>query len=180
LNSTSTRQNQAVPSHFKMGQRLQLRAVREDVRTLWRDRDPELLEVLEGIQKLEVKFGIRSEDGRMAVAWLRNTWCAIFFRRHFSRKQHVQSHQTRSHLPCFRTINLLSEFLVIDQNEFVEIAFRNPVVRRRHTDWNVLDSRVRDRLEILPYRQISPIRGREGPRVRNYWCVLFSKMCCVG
>jgi hypothetical protein len=47
---------------------IEQRAVREDNRTLWRDRDPELLEALEDIQKLEVRFGIRSEDGRRLAA----------------------------------------------------------------------------------------------------------------
>jgi DNA invertase Pin-like site-specific DNA recombinase len=46
----------------------QLRAVREDIRTLWLNRDPELLEVLSNIRKLEIKFGIRSEDGRRSAA----------------------------------------------------------------------------------------------------------------
>ncbi len=41
-----------------------LRAVREDIRTLWANKDPELLKILEGIRMLEFKFGIQSEDAR--------------------------------------------------------------------------------------------------------------------
>jgi site-specific DNA recombinase len=42
----------------------QLRAVREDIRTLWVDRDPELIHIIQNIRKLEIKFGIRSDDHR--------------------------------------------------------------------------------------------------------------------
>jgi hypothetical protein len=41
-----------------------LRAVREDIRTLWVKRDPELIEIIQTIWKLEIKLGIRSEDDR--------------------------------------------------------------------------------------------------------------------
>lgn len=42
----------------------QLRAVRKDIRTSYVNRDPELLTAVDGIQKLEIKFGTRSEDDR--------------------------------------------------------------------------------------------------------------------
>jgi site-specific DNA recombinase len=47
---------------------LQLRAVRDDVRTLWRNRDPELVEILANIQALEVKFGARPGPDRLQAA----------------------------------------------------------------------------------------------------------------
>jgi site-specific DNA recombinase len=40
----------------------QLRAAVEDVRTLFIKKDPELMTILENIKKLEIKFGIQSED----------------------------------------------------------------------------------------------------------------------
>jgi site-specific DNA recombinase len=47
----------------------QLRAVVEDIRTLYAKRDNELLGILENIRKLEIKFGIRSsEDDRQSRA----------------------------------------------------------------------------------------------------------------
>jgi hypothetical protein len=45
-----------------------LRAVREDIRTLWINRDPELMSVLEDIRKLEMKFGTRTENKRRLAA----------------------------------------------------------------------------------------------------------------
>ncbi|MDO8875555.1 MAG: recombinase family protein [Pseudolabrys sp.] len=45
-----------------------LRAVREDIRTLWLNRDPELLEIIQKIRTLEIKCGIRSEDDRRLAA----------------------------------------------------------------------------------------------------------------
>jgi site-specific DNA recombinase len=39
-----------------------LRSWRDDVRALWVNNDPELLGVLDDIQKLKIKFGIRSHD----------------------------------------------------------------------------------------------------------------------
>lgn len=44
------------------------RAVREDIRTLWLNRDPELLEIIQNIRTLEIKFGIRSKDDRRLAA----------------------------------------------------------------------------------------------------------------
>jgi hypothetical protein len=38
--------------------------MREDIRTLYITRDPELLSILENISKLEEKFGIRRDDDR--------------------------------------------------------------------------------------------------------------------
>lgn len=40
---------------------LKNRAAVEDIRTFWINKDPELLEIVENIVKLEVRFGIRSE-----------------------------------------------------------------------------------------------------------------------
>jgi hypothetical protein len=48
-------------------QRLTRRAI-EDIRTLYRNKDPELLFILENIKKLEVKFGIQSEDDYLHAA----------------------------------------------------------------------------------------------------------------
>ena len=45
---------------MKTDHRPELRAVSEDIRTLWVKRDPELLEILENIPKLEIKIGVRS------------------------------------------------------------------------------------------------------------------------
>ena len=42
--------------------RPQLRAVRDDIRTLWLNKDPELLKIIESIRALEIKLGIRSSD----------------------------------------------------------------------------------------------------------------------
>jgi site-specific DNA recombinase len=44
----------------------QLRAVREDIRTSWVNKDAELLTILDDIRKLEIKFGIRTDDRRAA------------------------------------------------------------------------------------------------------------------
>ncbi len=44
---------------------LQLRGVRENIRTLYANKDEELLLILDNIRKLEIKFGIRHEDGRL-------------------------------------------------------------------------------------------------------------------
>jgi site-specific DNA recombinase len=44
-----------------------LRSWRDDVRTLYAGRDPELVEILDSIQKLELKFGSRLEDGHRAA-----------------------------------------------------------------------------------------------------------------
>jgi len=38
------------------------RAVREDIRTLWANRDPDLLHILHNFTQLKIKFGIRSAD----------------------------------------------------------------------------------------------------------------------
>ncbi len=46
----------------------QLRAVREDIRTLWVKCDPELLEIIHNIRTLEIKFGIRSRDDHRLAA----------------------------------------------------------------------------------------------------------------
>ena len=45
-----------------------LRAVREDIRTLWVNRDPELLAIIQNIRTLEIKFGTRSKDDRRLAA----------------------------------------------------------------------------------------------------------------
>ena len=45
------------------------RAVREDIRTLWIAKDPELLKILENIRELEIRFEIRpAEDERWSQA----------------------------------------------------------------------------------------------------------------
>jgi site-specific DNA recombinase len=46
----------------------QLRAVRDDVRTLWMNRDPELLEIFANIQALEIKCGVRPASDRLRAA----------------------------------------------------------------------------------------------------------------
>jgi hypothetical protein len=46
----------------------QLRAVREDIRTLWVNKDPELLTILDDIRKLKIKLGIQSEEGYRLAA----------------------------------------------------------------------------------------------------------------
>lgn len=48
----------------KTDARPQLRAVVEDIRTRWLNRDLELIRIVESIYRLEIKFGIRSGDGR--------------------------------------------------------------------------------------------------------------------
>jgi len=64
LHFAKAKSAQALLSQNKLRALLILRAVREDVRTLWANRDPELLEIIYTIRKLEIKFGTRSEDGR--------------------------------------------------------------------------------------------------------------------
>jgi len=39
-----------------------LRAVREDIRTLWVTKDPELIKIVSGIRELEIRLGIQSSD----------------------------------------------------------------------------------------------------------------------
>jgi hypothetical protein len=52
----------------QIGSSSQLLAVRDEVRTLWINRDPELLEIMENIRKLETKFGIQPKDDRRLAA----------------------------------------------------------------------------------------------------------------
>ena len=53
---------------LKMLPQLKLRAVRDEIRTLWINRDPELVEIIEGIRALEAKLGSRSGDDRHRAA----------------------------------------------------------------------------------------------------------------
>ena len=56
--ASHVRQRDAVVNDFTS----MVRAVRDEIRTLWINRDPELVDVIESIRELEIKLRVNSPD----------------------------------------------------------------------------------------------------------------------